>query len=103
MAQSAWSTEYFDQNVQSQEYSAGTIPTILPMYTQPASVTATSTKTGKLLGGVSIVLRVATILFSLIAVGLMVSWSQTIEESDGTDFLFSDFVTLTFSGFAAYE
>ncbi|KAH9570947.1 hypothetical protein CY35_02G067900 [Sphagnum magellanicum] len=103
MAHSAWSTEYFDQNVQSQEKYAGTIPTIPPMYTQPASVTATSTKTGRLLGGVSIVLRVATILFSLIAVGLMVSWSQTIEESDGTDSLFTDFVTLTFSGFAAYD
>jgi hypothetical protein len=103
MAQSAWSTEYFDQNVQSQENSAGTIPTIPPMYTQPASVTATSKKTGRLLGGVSIVLRVATILFSLIAVGLMVSWSQTVGESDGTDFGFTDFVTFNFSGFAAYE
>jgi hypothetical protein len=104
MAQSAWSTEYFDQNVQSQEYSAGTTPAIPPMYTQPASATATSKKNGRLLGGVSIVLRVATILFSLMAVVLMVSWSQTIEApDDGADSLFTDSVTFTFSGFPAYE
>lgn len=103
MAQSAWSTEYFDQNVQSQEKNAGTIPTIPPMYTQPVSVTETFKKNGRLLGGVSIVLRVATILFSLIAVALMVSWSQTVGAPDTTDFLFTDFVTFNFSGFAAYE
>jgi hypothetical protein len=103
MAQSAWSTEYFDQNVQSQEKNAGTIPTIPPMYTQPVSVTETFKKNGRLLGGVSIVLRVATILFSLIAVALMVSWSQTVGAPDTTDFLFTDFVTFNFSNFAAYD